>query len=56
MPRKKQTKLSKKALKEKYPVKKNLDEEVAKFAGKVFLVLGLFVLVALSVDIYHFTH
>ena len=56
MAQKPKVKLSKKLLKEKYPIKVGKDEEVAQFTGKLFLVLSLFILVALSVDIFHFTH
>lgn len=47
---------SKKKLQEKYPTKTSVDVQLAQFVGRLFLVLGVFVFVALSVDIYHFTH
>lgn len=56
MSKKPKIKLSKKLIQEKYPVKKSLDVEVAKFAGRVFAIVGIFITIALSVDIYHFTH
>lgn len=49
-------KLSKKELKEKYPVKVGKDEELAQFIGKLFLTFGIFILIAVSVDVFHFTH
>lgn len=56
MAKRPKVKLSKKFLKEKYPVKVGKDEEVAQFTGRLFLVLGFFIVIALSVDIFHFTH
>jgi hypothetical protein len=56
MAKKKKITLTKKELKEKYPEKKSGDVEVAKFAGRLFAVLGIFVLVAMSVDVYRLVH
>lgn len=49
-------KLSRKALLKKYPQKQDLGEEVTRFAGRVFLIIGLFIVVALSRDIFYFVH
>lgn len=48
--------LSKKELQEKYPVKTSVDVEIVHFTGKLFAGMLFFVVIALSVDIYHFTH
>ncbi len=56
MAKKPKVKITKKLLKEKYPQKVGIDEEVAQFTGRLFLAFGIFIFIALSVDVYHFTH
>ncbi len=54
--KKQKVKISKKLLKEKYPTKIGVDEDSFQCAKRVCLVFALFLIVALSVDVYHFTH
>ena len=56
MPKKYKAKLSRKILKEKYPLKLNGQEELTQFVGRLFLSFGIFIVIALGVDLYHFTH
>lgn len=49
-------KVSRKVIKEKYPVKVTVGEEIVQFTGRLFLVFIIFILVALAADIFHFGH